>query len=547
MSINQDIRYTNSQTDPNNPHGLYDFIKPPRSITGVGPPSPSLGENEWLYIDTSSGIEYKKEQGTWNPFFDMSSVPVVVPDPLNVNLLRADEIDTDTIRGKAGDSVSMDVGAAGNLDIIGSAGTNGIHLKTSSAGPSNIRLQANGFGEFDSGIRSYGVFVDNLAGKQINIDPDTMTISNSGGANALIIQNATQEVQTRTENLVFKNSNNTRNLGRIYPLASSSRFEMYGTGSDVVAINLGNQISKHGPSAFTIKHEEFNQDVNVITKGTGKLISSISGGKEINIDANLNEVNGTDPGAFKVTGGLLTVESRGGLMNLIGGATGFVQVSDTAGDQVIAIDAQNAKIANTSPGVDFTIENIAPSQNIVLKTNAGAVDADNSGLINLNSINGSGSITRSQVLGVDNAGVLAFRNPPKTTNMTLGAFGGNGTEYFNLAGNVAPGELWGTILSDQVCQLTGFHARLHYNNVWGFGGGAPQLQIGYITPNLPMTEANFILLYSHNVPNGAFYSTSVSGIGVNIPASAALCARFVLTGTSSTSTNAEVSISITTQ
>ena len=64
-SINQDIRYSNSQTDENNPQALYNFIKPARWVFNNVNPLPTSGENEWFYLNTVSGDLFQKTNGQW--------------------------------------------------------------------------------------------------------------------------------------------------------------------------------------------------------------------------------------------------------------------------------------------------------------------------------------------------------------------------------------------------------------------------------------------------------------------------------------------------
>ena len=74
MSINQDIRYKHPDlNDVNNPQGFYQSILSLKSayssLSGIVPPSPSIGTSGDTYIDTVAGVEYKKTDGVWTVFY----------------------------------------------------------------------------------------------------------------------------------------------------------------------------------------------------------------------------------------------------------------------------------------------------------------------------------------------------------------------------------------------------------------------------------------------------------------------------------------------
>lgn len=64
--INQDIRYADFGDPVDNPLALYEFVKPSRVVFMDRPPTDANdGENEWSWIDTTSGVWYVKKNGVW--------------------------------------------------------------------------------------------------------------------------------------------------------------------------------------------------------------------------------------------------------------------------------------------------------------------------------------------------------------------------------------------------------------------------------------------------------------------------------------------------
>ena len=57
--LNQNCRYTET-AGPNNPQGLYNFIKPSRIIITDGVPENDEGENQWYAIDQNTAVLYYK-------------------------------------------------------------------------------------------------------------------------------------------------------------------------------------------------------------------------------------------------------------------------------------------------------------------------------------------------------------------------------------------------------------------------------------------------------------------------------------------------------
>jgi len=85
MSLNQDIRYHKySAEDTNNPHGLYDFVKPSRIFTLIGYPRDEWGENEWYVIDTLDNGLWVKRAGHWEQIYNFATGGTAPTDGENV-------------------------------------------------------------------------------------------------------------------------------------------------------------------------------------------------------------------------------------------------------------------------------------------------------------------------------------------------------------------------------------------------------------------------------------------------------------------------------
>lgn len=63
-SINQNVRFA-ANAGANNPLGIYDAYKPVRFVYEARAPTPTDGENEWVFIDTATGNMHIKENGVW--------------------------------------------------------------------------------------------------------------------------------------------------------------------------------------------------------------------------------------------------------------------------------------------------------------------------------------------------------------------------------------------------------------------------------------------------------------------------------------------------
>lgn len=122
MSIyNQNVR---SVPTAGNPTGLYsDILNAGTTLSGSGAPAASIGIIGNSYIDTGTGIEYVKQpDNTWLAIYDPSTVPVndpFVAGTIECNLLKTDELENDTFRGRLAESMVVDLGVSGVLSVTG--------------------------------------------------------------------------------------------------------------------------------------------------------------------------------------------------------------------------------------------------------------------------------------------------------------------------------------------------------------------------------------------------------------------------------------------
>lgn len=229
-SVNQDIRYAESD-GKNNPYALYSYVKPSKSISGVGAPDADLGENEWLYMDTSTGFQYKKENGIWDPFVNFSAFapPAIIPDPLEV-----DELHTDLIKGRNAESITLDGGVGGDINM-----TLGIGASVSING-GNTLLTGNGNIQAGSLIQGYQLGADNLAGSSMYLNPGTDEISLIGPSKTIRHNTpaSTLTLRTNAADVVVNpvgggNLVTTSNISHQPPAGENFEISTTGANSDV--------------------------------------------------------------------------------------------------------------------------------------------------------------------------------------------------------------------------------------------------------------------------------------------------------------------------
>lgn len=279
MSFNQDVRFSDS-VNPNNPHNLFEWIKPSRTIVDSGVPAASLGEDEWLYIDTSTAIEWIKQNGVWSPLVNFSSI-VVPADPLVLNSIHVNEIQTDN-----SGAVQVNLNATDIFNVGPSTDLTAVQIQASGVISSNAL----------AGTSSLSL---GSAGNQLVMDPSINTVSGSpnlnlsASNNVVVSANAgsitaqcatTMDVSAPSGMTVFTNSSGTffnDGLGTILKVLPNS-IDL--DGADNLAISSDNAISL-ASDAGNCSISSTGGDVNVtstaainITSGGASQVVITSGG-----------------------------------------------------------------------------------------------------------------------------------------------------------------------------------------------------------------------------------------------------------------------------
>jgi len=595
-SISQIVR---TQPSTSNPSGIVsDLLQIGATRADSGPPNsstPGIAGNS--YIDTSTGIEYiKQPDGPWVPIYDPGTVPVndpFVAGTVECNFVKTDEIEVDTLKGRladgmvidlqatgdlqvvsgsgsvklgtpldmqgnailnasvmipdplplnqlnvntiqgnADDNVAMDLGAAGSLNVT-CGGTEGINFNGT-----NARIQGNGFAEFQSSVRTFDVISDNFAGRQITVSPTDYSIKVTGLADDIILDAGANSVKMESE--IDLNGKFIVNKLAAQPLAILNQ----APGQPVIITANGGEVQTTGDlnvNSFDIKN------TGAISGATTSLSSTVG-----NLD-----VTCPPAGQLNLVGGITNLESTGGSLQLKHSV--LASITNTNDGTAFVFDSTNGAMAMSSPG-NMRFEHITANQdmeirceqtgsgNVVLNPGAsGQVDISLKDIVNVSGINNSSSLINNSMLNVDTSGVMSWRAYPRCIEMIQSSFGGNGTSYFNLGtSTIGPGEFWCTC-SGNGRKLAEVDIRLIYNSPWNLGGvGTAVVEIGYVPNNLPAIAANFVVVRTVNIDNTAdLYGVSFTGYNDSIPFRGAVAARTVLTGTSATASNAELTLNIT--
>lgn len=164
MSLNQNVRFA-ADGGSHNPVGIIPQFKPGRFLTpGNGPPAADLGTLYDEYVDLLTGIEYiQNTEGVWDPVINWST-GVPPADPLAVS-----ELDVNTIKGNATESVQIDLGTAGVLSMGPSGNLGAVQVQGATA---QIILN-DGAGEslsiVPSSMQYIGASVFNVIGNGVTV------------------------------------------------------------------------------------------------------------------------------------------------------------------------------------------------------------------------------------------------------------------------------------------------------------------------------------------------------------------------------------------
>lgn len=297
-----------------------------------------------------------------------------------------------------------------------------------------------------------------------------------------------------------------------------------------------------------------DNDIQLITDGTGKISVVKNLGGQIDIDPQNNKIS-SNASPFTLSSNITNVESLGGSLNLK--ATSYTQVQDLSSGKAIVLDATSGTIAG-NPDAPFVIQNLQANQDLDLKTVAAGNINLRSGSSNIvchnplqcntfglttASINGSQGLTQYKNLSVNPSGVLGFSNSNHAVHFTFSNVGGNGTSYGLLSGMspVNPGDFGAYYMPFAGARINMMSTVLIYSSAWSFNSGTAVLELVRVPTGQAVTAANAVLVTSLNIPTGTnFYQYSLgSNTDISAP-NGKYGMRLVVTGAASTSTTAEV-------
>lgn len=348
MSLNQNIRYADyNVNDTNNPYHLYDYIKAGRWLDNViGVPPDSLGQIWDEVVDSSTGILYvKNPAGHWDAKVNFSAV-VVPADPLVLNSIHVNEIQTDN-----SGAVQINLQATDLLNI-------GPALDLTA-----VQIQSNGVITSNAAAGTSSLSLGNGAGNQLILDPATLSLIGSPDVNV-----------TASNNVVI-----TANAGSLQALCATtmdisapSGLTVFTTGSSGTFFTEGagsivnvkpNVIAQQGAGDLSITSDN---NMNVTATGTLTLTSGVAsqiildsgGGAVITSGQNLVTTNIFSPTSFDITtiGGSVSASASTSLS-----LTGATSASMTASGSNLSLTATASDIVLSAPA--GTITSDAPHRN----------------------------------------------------------------------------------------------------------------------------------------------------------------------------------------
>ena len=494
MSVSQTVR-TTLRTDAN-PTGLVpDILQLGATLSGSGvPDSSTSGIQGNSYIDTATGIEYvKQSDGTWSPIYDPSTLPAPDPFPvgtLDANFVNTDELKTDKIQGRNAENVVIDGQTTGLVQVV----TNNTRaLQIGAVGSEdNSYIQNNGYAVFSSGTKQYDLLLDNAGGQAIKheVAPNYKSYV-SGVPSEWIIENENAPITLSSNNLINIKETASGNKLILDPLNGYVQSES-GAGITITAIDPTQPARIEGGSV----------------SGNVQLVPGTSG---------FVDVQGATSKISTQVANTFTIEHR-------------LSGQDV---ELKAIGAGNCRL---SPGV---------SGEVILSGNA---NCQNNDLINVGAVNGGDVLGRFGSLSVDSGGALQYAHNQCAHTFCWNAVGGATTnEYGSIGGfTVAPADVTG-IYIPYTSKMSMATISLSYSANWTFGAGTASVTIGTVPTGLPMTNSNFVAIPGalFNIPTGVdFFQYGLSSAtNITIP-SGRLCARLNVAGSTPTSTNAEMVLTV---
>lgn len=522
--LNQSIRYT-TNGGPNNPQGLYDFIKPMRKLKGSGAPAANLGENHWEYLDEVSGIDYVKSNGVWEPYADYSSFAPAPADPLTLN-----QLNVNTIRGNASDDVLIDAGT-GICQVLN-------QFQVGQVGAlDNVQIQDNGNIFAGSLVRSFNVKSWDGAQSEIEINAFNEKIVQNGPAKNLEVQAVAGNVSLNGSTGLSLNANGN------------------GVDCNNEALNNVNQVSGSGL-------------VLGLSANTSLVFQETATNKLINVDPAEASISNNSNGTFTIkhlTTGEdveLQAEQTGpGNVRLRPGPSGQAECTGRLSMQ--GQDVKDCKGLNSALGQALVVEHLVSNQNVEVKCAAAGAGnlilrSGNSGQIVHNtpatfnpfgletsSINSSETYTQAKALLTTNTGQLTWGEPWRTITFNkVNIAAATATVYLDIAGlSVNPADVSCFPILENPVYIRRVSSILISSAPWSFNGGTANLEIGYIPLGSPCTDANFVSITVLPINTAADYYYSLSRPNLSIT-TGKLAVRLVTNGTAPTSGQAELVVDV---
>lgn len=560
MSISQIIR--TSSRSPGNPSGIMsDILSLNNSYSGTGPP-PALIAGSVVgntYIDNASGVEYKLQlDGTWQPFFDFTTIPVIVPDPLIINNLRADEVDCDTIRGKASDNIDVDVGGVGKFNVKETGGNkiifDPLEGKIQADGGSGMTLTAIEVTQpvrIEAGTTSGNIQLVAGTSGFVDVKGASSRISTQEN-NTFLIDHRTpgEDVELKAEASAAGNVRLRPGLGGQVQCTENLSLQ----GKDLIDVA---NIQHTGATTFTMSGT-LDQDIELKTDGTGKVSVVKNLGGQIDIDPQNNKIS-SNASPFTLSSGITNIESTGGSLNLKG--SGLVNVNDLISGKAIVLDPTGTIAGN--PDGPFVIQNVQNNQDLDIKTALNGQINFRSGTSNIvchnplvattfglttSSINASQTYTEAKALIANGAGALVWSKLPETAIFTAVNVGANANRYLDVSSlSVNPADVPVYPVLQPNTKIRRLEACLMSSVPWNWGGvGDARIKLGYIADNLPCIDANFVSVFEFpiNVTDPWYFTLAIPNVAVNASSHKLVC-RLDASGTSATNTQAELIVKVT--
>lgn len=478
--INQDVRYA-ERGDSNNPDAIYEMFKPPRFIADIGIPDPSIGQDCWHYIDTTTSIEYVKIAGVWTQYVNIAAIvapglpPVMIPDNLTADSLsnkNTNDLSINAVQAlmlSSGD-VSIDSTTTIVVDAI-----NDITIATAT-GKIGLTATELDLSAVAGGIKNVNNIETTALGNLTITSADSIYLT--AGAGSTIYPTAAIMYCAGITSGINGIVSLTGKSATPFPITSTDTLDLSaGVGFD---INLsGGALDCVGIPSGVVGLKSIDGQNGQPLYLTSDRALSIAVGLAFDIEL----IQGSNVNCNGITNGFIGVKA-------ITGKTGqTLTVSSTAALQLTAQSGQGISMSGASIDV-------------------GAVAG---GVQNLVSINNGNTNTKFLALGTNNVGSLQYISTGYSVdgvivNIAVAA----GNQYWEFGGAAAPADFWTVPVptAGGTTRLTGVAATFSHNTVgWNITSGSITLRVGYVAAGLPIVIANLTTIYT----SAAF------GVGVAYP------------------------------